>query len=208
MAKQDPRVFVEGQDDMYAVLALLERHGVEQTPQFKATEGVDQLLETLPLTVKAGVGKTYGFILDADQSLQDRWRAVTDRLGEHFRRNALPETPPTNGLILQSDNQVRLGVWLMPDNQNAGSIEDLLNTLIKHDDPLKPHAEQATSTARDLGAKFGDADSKKAVLHTWLAWQKVPGLPHGSTVRAHFLSAEGETAIALARWFKELFELQ
>ena len=64
-------------------------------------------------------------------------------------------------------------------------MERFLETLVQEADPVLPHAREATSQAKaQHGASYPDGDVRKAVLHAWLAWQKEPGLPYGTAVRA------------------------
>lgn len=104
--------------------------------------------------------------------------------------------------------QVTVGVWLMPDNVRDGTLEDFLRDLIETNDSLIGHADSSTAAARQLGAKFSDADTKKAVLHAWLAWQEVPGRPYGTAVKAHFFRHDSPAATEFVRWLRDLYGLQ
>ena len=74
-----------------------------------------------------------------------------------------------------SEYGVRVGVWLMPDNRRIGALEDFLKDLIDDSDPLLRHAEKSTAEAKARGARFPEKYSKKALVHSWLAWQEEPG---------------------------------
>ena len=96
----------------------------------------------------------------------------------------------------------RVGVWIMPDNRRSGAIEDFLSLsdLIQQGDQLLTHSEESTEKAKSLGARFSDSNTKKAVLHAWLAWQETPGLPYGSAIRAHYLKDDSEAAEQFVAW--------
>ena len=81
---------------------------------------------------------------------------------------------------------------------------NFLKDLIEEADPLLPHAESATGTARELGARFGDADARKAVLHAWLAWQRNPGRPYGVAIKARFFRHDSDAAMRFVAWFGRL----
>ena len=61
---------------------------------------------------------------------------------------------------------------LMPDNQREGALEQFLEDLVDDNDPLLPIAARSTSEAAESGAEFPEVDHRKAVLHSWLAWQQ------------------------------------
>ncbi|MCY3759687.1 MAG: hypothetical protein OXH50_00420, partial [Gemmatimonadetes bacterium] len=127
-------LWVEGKDDQHAIGHLLWRHGVncEQIPvdikppgdsEDEAAGGRDPLLEGMQTAVMTSTGRSAGFVLDADEVAQDRWRAVCSRL----ERVGLtpPDEIPGSGYVDQSDAyQARVGVWLMPDNRRSGALEE------------------------------------------------------------------------------------
>jgi hypothetical protein len=169
---------VEGQDDEHSIGQLLIRHGIVDFPAFKKSGGVEKLLEGINTGVKLSTSRAVGFVLDADAPLQDRWQSVRDRLAQVGV--VAPDAPAPAGFIGTSTTyQSKVGVWLMPDNQQDGKLETFLQTLIASNDLLIPHASSTTDTAKQLGAKFTDPDRIKAVIHAWLAWQEEPGKPFG-----------------------------
>ncbi len=86
-------------------------------------------------------------------------------------------------------------------------LEDI-SELVAADDPLIDHATTATATAKQLGAKFSKPDTKKATLHTWLAWQKEPGKPYGTAIRARYFRVDSPAAQQFVAWFKRLFTIR
>ena len=102
--------------------------------------------------------------------------------------------------------RARVGVWLMPDNEQDGALEHFLETLVAESDPLIEHARSATTQARELGARFGGNAHRKAVLHAWLAWQENPGLPYGSAIRARCFRHDSPVAGRFVAWFRRVFE--
>ena len=100
---------------------------------------------------------------------------------------------------------VRVGVWLMPDNQRSGALEAFLQDLVDEADRLYPIAVCSTEKAKEEGADFPDSRENKAVLHAWLAWQETPGLPYGSAVRARYFRDDSPAALAFVEWYKSVF---
>ena len=103
------------------------------------------------------------------------------------------------------DFKTRVGVWLMPDNQRSGALEDFLADLVDCGDQLLPHAREATNDARTLGADFRKRDTQKAMVHAWLAWQRDPGCPYGTAIRAHYFRHDTAVADSFVNWFQRLY---
>ena len=210
------QLWVEDTDDDHTIRHLLIRHGVDydlkpwpaKVPSIEQAGDKDKLLRTVRLSVSASSGRAVGFVLDADYSLQDRWQAMLSRLRE-VGVDA-PQDMPPEGFVGESPTyRARVGVWLMPDNQQEGALEDFLMTLVEEADKLMPHAQSSTTQAKKShGADFRDVNEKKAVLHAWLAWQEEPGLPYGTAIRARYFRQDSAVAERFVAWFRRVFELQ
>lgn len=210
------QLWVEGTDDDHAIRHLLIRHGIDydhkpwpaRVPSIEQAGDKDRLLRTVRLSVSASSGRAVGFVLDADSSLRDCWKSVLSRLREAGVDP--PEDVPSEGFVGESRTyRTRVGAWLMPDNQRGGRLEDFLRTLVEESDKLLPHAQESTIQAKKRhGANFRDVDEQKAVLHAWLAWQEVPGLPYGTAIRARYFRPDSPVAERFVAWFRRVFELQ
>ncbi len=214
MAKQS-RLLVEGNDDLHTIHHLLSSHGIESEVDPKPSPkglvgihskgGVDKLLKSVHLEVRTSSGGIVGFVLDADTSPLDSWRAISDRLKKEGVN--MPKKIPHGGFVGKSKFNSRVGVWVMPDNQHEGAIEHFLQSLISDNDQLLRHARNSTDVAkRDYGARFGLASTKKAVLHAWLAWQKRPGVPYGTAIKAKYFRNDSPVALEFVAWSRRLFE--
>lgn len=214
--RQRSVLLVEGKDDVHAIWHLLGQRGFgygsygidpppPPLPEPKAPgQGIDDVLAGIGLTVRSGTGRSAGFVVDANDCLRDRWKAVASRLGQVGV--AVPKMIPSEGFVgVSREYKARVGVWLMPDNQRSGALEDFLADLVDPDDRLLPHARQATKEARMLGAEFREPDTKKAVIHSWLAWQRVPGLPYGTALRARYFRHDTAVADSFVDWFQRLY---
>ena len=75
-------------------------------------------------------------------------------------------------------------------------------------DSLLDYARESTENARAHGARYPEAvgGTTKAVLHTWLAWQKEPGLPYGTAIRARYFRHDSPVAECFVKWFCWVFE--
>ncbi|OOV34451.1 hypothetical protein BV61_02855 [Candidatus Synechococcus spongiarum LMB bulk15M] len=212
---------MEGKNDIHVIWHLLNRNGINlpirkqpvgdvapSVPELQETNGKQKLLDTIKTAVPVSSDRPVGFVLDADDKPQDRWSAVRARLRE-FELDP-PNDMPADGYVTDVEKyKTRVGVWMMPDNTEAGALEELLMGLIDKYDCLLPLAESSTNEAHERssrkGAKFLAAKHSKAVLHTWLAWQENPGLPYGTAINAQFFRHDSPAALAFVQWYKRLF---
>ena len=203
---------VEGRDDKFVIENLLRRHDVDfghveikPTEEGEVSGGKDRLLQGMRTAVITSTGRAVGFVLDADSEPEHRWQAVRQRLDDIDV--VLPEEIPNGGFVGDTlAYQVRVGVWLMPDNRRSGALEEFLTDLVADEDrKLLLLARAATRGAVCLGAGIGKAGRRKAVLHTWLAWQRRPGLPYGTAITARYLGHDSPAALGFVDWFQRLF---
>lgn len=195
-------------------------------PNINKMGGKENLIQGIHAAVKGVEGRedknarSVGFVLDADDEPNNRWSAVRNRLQEirlsplrEVRLDPLreielvvPETMPAGGYIAHVEEcDMRIGVWLMPDNRRAGALEQFLTDLVPQGDLLLKLAESSTEEARSKGANFPETKRSKAVLQTWLAWQEDPGLPYGSAINAQFFRHDSPAARIFVKWYERLF---
>lgn len=171
--------------------------------------GVNELLNSLPDYLKKGrppVLNCLGIVVDADADLAARWQEIQDRLQRAGYEP--PAAPDPCGLVLEHpiDLRPRVGVWLMPDNQHTGKLEDFVRFLIPEGDPLAPKADAALD---DIEAnalqRYSSDDRSKAFIHTWLAWQEAPGRPMGQAITQKVLAIDSPQADLFIHWLQKLF---
>ena len=203
---------VEGKDDLHAICHLLIRHGIdydhkpwpESFPTIKPVGSKDELLDGMETAIALSSGRSIGFVLDADSSLESRWSAVSSRL-KRSGVDTPTDVPPSGFVGEASQYRARVGAWVMPDNRRDGTLERFLEDLVRENDKLLPYAKASTRGAKELDASFPDGLVVKAELHAWLAWQEEPGLPYGSAIRARYFSHDSEAAQMFVAWFCCLF---
>jgi hypothetical protein len=202
------RLLVEGSDDRHCILHLMKRHNVDWSsaapmlPYVHDCGGFSPLLASLRVSAK-----TYcrlGIMVDANADMRGRWIQVKDGLGR--AGVTLPESPRADGVVVPGMYpDWRVGVWLMPDNERPGQLEDFLGKLVPPNDTCWAYAAEAARRARGLGARFVDKDFPKAGVHTWLAWQETPGLPFGTAITAKYFGVDSPEALRFVAWFNQLF---
>lgn len=182
-----PRVqfIAEGTDGEHVCGHLLLKHGLVTEFEFKVMRGVDALLSALPTLLKAAL-LMRGYA-EADLSVL----SATGVIPADRARN-LPS----------------VRCWLMPNNQSPGMLEHLLLNCIRESDRVMfGLAEEAVKSIPKEQRRFIATDEPKAIAHTWLAWQKEPGLPLGAGVKAQYFDHQAPLAVEFVGWVRQLLEL-
>lgn len=204
------QLLVEGINDRHVIWALCEQYQVPETfsveiPMAEEGQGIDILLADLPFKLRENNLRTLGIVVDADRDLLARWQSVRYRLSASGYQN-IPEAPPPEGWVDAPPDLPKVGVWLMPNNQLPGMLEDFVAHLIPPDDVLLPKAEGILQEIEQAGINcYSIVHHPKVLIHTWLAWQQTPGMPMGQAITARVLSHESEIAIAFVEWLNHLF---
>ncbi|MBL9167667.1 MAG: hypothetical protein JNN07_07990 [Verrucomicrobiales bacterium] len=201
-------LLVEGKDEVNVLDAICVRKGIT-TPAIKEQQGIERLLNVLPVFLKGSDIDSLGVIIDCDTSTAASWAALKARLeGAGF--DMVPNEPDLSGTILlppQRSYLPRVGVWLMPDNSSKGILEDFLRFMVPSA-RLWDYAKSCLVGIPNEEVRFSDLDRPKALIHTWLAWQEEPGRPFGTAIRARFLNTDVPEVDVFASWLRRLFDPQ
>ena len=199
-------LLVEGLDDMHVIEHICHKRKIPVPDEVKSHSGDQDVLGILSIQLKTSTdeGELVAVVIDADKDVRSRWQAISKRLNDAGYED-VPDNPEPNGTILDPPEGSILpiaGVWIMPNNQHSGKLEDFLISLVPNQDILLTHATEVVEHIPDK--RFKDEDQVKAIMHTWLAWQQSPGRPYGTAIRASFLDAEAPAADALVAWLSRL----
>ncbi|HVC34024.1 MAG TPA: DUF3226 domain-containing protein [Chloroflexota bacterium] len=201
-------LLVEGPDDKHVLERLCGNRGVPHLDEIKPHGGVDQLLESFPVRLKASEdGDIIGMVVDADTDISSRWQSVRDRL-TGLGYQGTPANPAPGGTILGPPVGTllpRVGIWIMPDNQTNGILENFLRFLVPADSPLFEHVRSSVARIPAGERRFSQLAEPKAIIHTWLAWQEEPGRPLGTAITARYLDHEVAQVDILVSWLNRLF---
>jgi hypothetical protein len=203
----DKILLVEGIDDCHVVMNLCVAHQVPETFGIYQCGGKDQVLKRLnALIVRPNAPQVIGVMLDADQSSLGRWQGIQDKLTKNNHNYLMPKTPNTDGTIIERiEGKPKLGFWLMPNNQDAGILEDFCAKLAE---PASlEFAENCVKQARESKVTtFKEVDYSKAVIHTYLSWHDEPGYPLGKAITSQALRPHMDIAFKFTEWLKYLFK--
>jgi hypothetical protein len=197
-------LLVEGNDDEHVVKSVCGDQHLGNIDTIRQAKGISQLLDMVSPQLKESDISILGIILDADTDLPARWEELKFRLEKEGYQN-IDNQPTEEGTILLPPPGLlpKVGIWIMPDNKLAGTLEDFLKFLIPENDSLLTHAQQALDGLPEQ--RFTNTNQPKALIHTWLAWQEKPGMPYGQAITARYLDSELPLGQAFANWLKNLF---
>ncbi len=200
-------LMVEGPDDAYVVKHICGERQLGKIETIHPYGGKAPLLEGLGTRLKESDVIALGILLDADADLLACWQSVTDRLKQAGYTN-IAALPSSDGTVIAAPKHSllpRIGIWLMPDNQVNGILEDFLRFLVPMNDPLFAHVLQSLDTIAPAQRRFSDLKQPKARIHTWLAWQEEPGKPYGQAISARYLDPHLPAADIFAGWLQRTF---
>lgn len=202
-------LMVEGTDDQHVVMHICGHYNIPPLLTIEHYGNVDEVINAiLPRLRQAReVGDVVGILADADESAQNRWQAIRQRILAAGYAD-VPEQLPAGGVIIEPPADTilpRAGVWIMPDNRAPGILEDFLRFMAPTASALFQYAEASVDGIPPAERRFRDVDRPKALMHTWLAWQETPGRPFGTAITAQFLDPAVPETAAFARWLRSLF---
>ena len=225
MARPTPQsekriLLVEGQDDKHVVFQLCERHpsfSVKRAGgneygvlQYKETldvfisdkDGFPNLLSSISREIRVSGRQTLGIVMDANSNLQARWNQIRECLIQGGIQSPPTAPDPAGTIIPEQDFQPRIGIWLMPDNESPGELEDFIMKFIPDDDAVWPSSQRYIEGIPASDRKFTKID--KAKLHAWLATRRTPGRM-GAAIGAGDLRVDGVLCQKFIAWLEKLF---
>ena len=99
-----------------------------------------------------------------------------------------------------------VGIWIMPNNNLEGMLEDFALKLVSPENALMQKAESVLIELEAGGIQqYKEVHRSKAKVHTFLAWQDEPGRPMGQAIAAHVLNPDAEQAKVFINWLNKLY---
>ena len=200
---------VEGQNDEHLVLHLCRQADPELGHKFNFhnAQGRMGVINSARNLVSQPDLAGVGFVLDGDETPQEHWRQVIERVAVAYPDLELPAVPEHSGTIIAEDPNVgnpRIGIWVMPDNQSAGELEDFVALMIPEYDPVWPRSQAYIAGIPLSDRKFAENKIAKSEVHAWLAARRFPGLM-GIAVREGDLTTDNPLCQRFLAWLTRLF---
>lgn len=198
-----PRVLlVEGRDDEYVVRRLFERPQSPLPFCILDKGGIDRLLSSIGPEIKVSGRLVVGILVDANDAVNARWRAVRNRLLKEGIE--APPQPDPAGTIIDTAGKPRVGIWLMPDNESLGELEDFVVKMIPDEDRVWSLAQRYIEGIPGPDRKFTEHKRLRAQLYAWLAAREDPR-QMGLAIQAGDLKVDGDLSRRFVAWLAKLF---
>ncbi len=219
MANSQKILLVEGETDKSFFEEICKKLSLNTTVQVAPPRdlggthntkgGVLNHLKILLPQLEDGQLTNIAVIVDADyiehgSGGQKTVEQVSDVL-ESFDFTLKNSTSNQEGLLFKhSDGLGDFGLWVMPNNNREGMLEDWIIECIKNDETAL--FQQATTAVQQLSSpKFKTHLQAKAEVATWLAWQKTPGHGLYSVMKEGLLDENSVLYTKLGNWLKSIF---
>ena len=188
---------VEGKTDKIVFSSILKKLHISNANCVDCN-GIDKLLNDLTTFIKGSDARSIGIIVDANQSLGRRWQSIRDKLIRSDLEFELPKTPCHCGTVQEFGDQV-IGIWVMPDNQKSGVLEDFVTELIPKDDVWELACD-FVERAMDKGIPINESKSQ---VYAWLSIV-APGIQMGTAFKANKLEFDTTNYKNFENWIKAL----
>lgn len=182
---------------MRVACSLLQRACPQSKVGVHPSGGIDKPIRAIPGAIPEPEAEAVGIVVDANDDIVSRWENICDQLRPC--KCSPPKNPDPDGTILQAtEGNVRVGVWLMPDNQASGEIENFVETMVPRRDANWKDAVQYVESRQSPPGK-----RVPATLRVWLA---VRDGPHhmGAAIKRNDLRVDGPRCRAFCAWLKKL----
>lgn len=208
-------LLVEGQDDLHVVLNLYQYvEGADPNFWIEDKQGISNLLLDIPNQVRRRDLRVLGVIIDADKEQINKWTELRAKLNGITGIRA-PQRLNKEGLIIKGApdgvrRRPRIGVWMMPNNQSPGELEDFIDQMIPSDNPSRKLAKsyidcilKEVPSRKDKG-RLKQGKALRAEVHAWLATRERPR--HlGAAIGAEYLDTDVEISVRFMNWLRQLF---
>ena len=204
------KLLVESPNDQHFIKNLFkkikglgekDRIGFEIFP----CDGISELLKIIPAQLISSDIETLAIVVDADEDLPKRWKEIKSIFEKYGYQ--IPETPRLEGEVIDKQGVYpKIGIWLMPNNLTTGILEDFIAKIISEDDKLKPMVVEVLDDIEKKGLHLYKPQYRpKALIHTWLAWQKEPGKPFGWAITLGYFDSNSNLTKTFISWLDKLF---
>lgn len=224
-------LLVEGTTDKYFFELLLEKAGLSHVEVFPPKEvgtrgrGVAALMkEGIPRQleeIKRGSITKLGIVVDADSEDDDagftnRHQVISNLLKHDF--SLVPTQDKEKGSIFQRDDapELCIGLWIMPDCQEEGMLEDYLLPCITEPERVELLAladasiQEITKRTAFENIRFNEKHLSKVRFSTWLIWQQKPRscrqLSPACALKEGWLNPDHDNIKALTTWLTRVFQ--
>ena len=207
---------VEGKDEEIVcskILAKCRKIKINKTD----INGITKIIPALSAALKDPEIQKIAVILDADKNFD----SIIESICSNLKVNGFifPKYKKNSGLIT---NQVTsnivtkkiVGVWIMPNHESNGMLEDFLINIIPQNDSQKNSVNEFLNKLEELELNLYNKDlhRSKAFIHCWLSIQKSPGKPFGQAIDMNLFNlktlSENSYLYHFLNWYDTLEKIE
>lgn len=136
-------LLVEGRSEENAIREFYKQWKIDINFDISSEGSITKLKTSFKMHLKSSnILRKLWVIIDADASYACACQSIRDILERSGKYNP-PLQLCSNGLILTpiDENDLVVGVWIMPNNQDVGMLEDFMMGIIPEDNMLLHEAE-------------------------------------------------------------------
>lgn len=195
------KLLVEGSSDLYVIAKLCELKKIPHNFEIVNLKSISNLELEIKARLNESEVKILGIIVDADENLSKIWNDIK----KYFSNSNFPTDIPNDGLIVDLD-VIKIGIWIMPDNNLKGTLEDFLHYLIPQNDSLINEVEDHLQNIENKNLnKYNKNNRTKAKIHSWLSLQKDPGNTLGEAINQKYFNLDNKECEIFIEWLRNLF---
>jgi len=198
----------EGRDDRAFVESMLAHLGIvdRRIDEYRGKSQLGRYLLGLRDSADFRTVRALGVLRDADDGPDRAWQSVTDSL----RRLGLP-SPAAPGQVrigpCEIDGVERtIGVFIVPDGQSPGALEELCLRAVRDDLALQCTDEFLACVVTRSGVACPQQDAAKARLNAWLASRRNPTLRLGQAIASGDIPPDSSAFGPIRQFLQDLAE--
>jgi hypothetical protein len=199
----DKKLIVEGTTDLFAIAELRNAFSLVDNFDIVVLNTITNLENEINVRLKSSGLSTLGIVVDADENIENIWQNIHKIFSSNIIH--LPTDLPSDGLIEISKN-LKIGIWVMPNNQTTGILEDFIQYLIPIEDQLMMEIDIHIENVETKNLqKYNSNNKTKAKIHSWLALQDSPGTPIGKAISYKYFDTKNPECKVFKDWLDKLF---
>lgn len=195
-----PKLLIgEGKEEVYFFNALLKHLGIDdvQVENYEGKKKLVSYVKAIPVRPNFHVLQSVAVVRDADDNPERAFQSVSDAL-------KIGGMNPPSGHSQFSVGCPKVGVFIMPDGQRTGMLEDLCMHSVEGD-PATPCVEEyLTCILRVRQIQILPALKSKAWVHAWLASKEQPDKRLGEAAAAGYWPWDDKVFSKLTEFLRSL----
>jgi len=197
--KQKYILIVEGKNDELFFKALCEKIGIKniQIIPLSGKGNLESKLKAIKNTSGFPTAKSIGIIMDADDDPTKTFQKIQNALWQI----GLP--PPQNPFQFNSKEKIKVGIAIIPDENEGGELEDLCIKIIEND-PVFCCVEKYIECLKQKDS--GPKKPSKSKIYAYLSSKEIPEIRLGEAAQRGYLDLDHQALYKIKNFIKSLLK--